>query len=281
MKRIMIAAIAGIVVLNSVIAGEAYKWAENPDTLKKQWGGKYAVEKVPGAPGDAQCLVVDNINKLLLKKFIPVDPAKTYTLSGQFKSLGKVQSRVFFGFVTYDKNKKYIQTINSNVISGTYAELAAPAKAGDKSLTVKNAVNWKAHRIPRFFRVAFNAKKDFSDLPNYDTSLGIKKVEKKDDVTVAELTGPLKKSYPAGTGVRVHHAGCGFYLYSVLANQKIPAEWKQYSKKVTVADSGQAGGQYFRQGTAFVQILILANFGQKKDAKLAITEIKLTDSEAK
>ena len=52
-------------------------------------------------------------------------------------------------------------------MQGSFTELAAPARKGDNSIVVLDGSKWRKGKVNE---VAFNAKKDESDLPNYATA---------------------------------------------------------------------------------------------------------------
>jgi len=235
--------------------------------LKKEWNGKIKCETIDGK----LCAVVDNRTYISSKKFTPVKAGKKYVLSGTFKSLGKAPSKVYYGFICYDKKKRKISTLHSNVILGTATTLAKACKKGDKILVIKANKKWKKGR----YAIAFNAKDDFSDLPNREIVYKITKVIPKGANMEVLLPAPLKKAYPAGTKVRKHTSSYGSYLYTTICAKKMPNSWKSYSASATLAKPGQMGWKFLRPGTAFVKVVILPNYGKKKDEKLAFKDLSL------
>ncbi len=275
MKRQMFGIVAGVsafFMANGLLAGEEtlLKWDADAKVLQKEWTGKINYETVDGKLS----AVVDNKSGITSKKLIPVETGKKYVLSGSFKSLGESLSKVYLGFLCYDKKKKAIQTYHSNVILDSGTELAQECKKGDKALVIKANNKWK----PGYY-VAFDTKDDFSDLPNRAISSKIAKVSTKDGNMELELSKPLHKAYPAGTKVRMHTSACGSYVYTAICGAKIPKSAKTYSGTATLAKPGQMGMQYLRPGTAFVKIIILPNYGKKKDEKLLYTDLTLKVTE--
>jgi hypothetical protein len=235
--------------------------------LKKEWNGRMKCETIDGK----LCAVVDNKTYITSKKFTPVKAGKKYVLSGTFKSLGKAPSKVYYGFICYDKKKRQISSSQSNIIFGTATTLVKACKKGDKVLVFKANKKWKKGN----YAIAFNAKDDFSDLPNRAIVYKITKVIPKGANMEVQLPAPLKKAYPAGTKVRKHTSAYGYYLYSTICSKKMPNSWKSYSASVTLAKPGQMGWKFFRPGTAFVKVVILPNYGKKKDEKLAFKDLSL------
>jgi hypothetical protein len=274
MKRQIFGIVAGVSALfmTSGLIAEEVKWAADAEGLKKDWKGKIKYETVDGKLAG----VVDNRSDVFSSKLIPVEDGKKYTLSGTFKSLGETPSLTYYGFICYDKNKRKIETFHSNVILGSATTLAQDCKKGDKTIVIKANKKWKLK-----YYVAFNAKDDFSDLPNYGCGSGdrIAKITPSGDNMELELLKPLKKSYPAGTKLRAHTSSYGSYVYATVCAKKVPKQWKAYSQNVTIAKPGKMSYQLLRPGTAFVKIVILANYNKKADEKTAFTGLAMKEAE--
>ena len=161
-----------------------------------------------------------------LKKIITVDPAKKYKVSVKVRQLDEVPARVYIGFIPFDAKKRIIDPRKGyNNTKGSFIALAAAAAKGDKAVTVEDASKWKKDRP---YVVAFNVKEDMSDIPNFDHSSGITKIEKTGDVYTITLAKPLTKAYPAGTMVRQHRCG-GTFIYTKTGNS--PKNWKTWTSK--------------------------------------------------
>lgn len=275
MKRQMFGIVAGVSALfmaGGLIAGEEtlLKWDADAKALEKEWAGKIAYETVEGKLS----AVTDKAVTLTSKKFIPVEAGKKYVLTGSFQSLGESLSRVYFGFICYDKDKKHVATHYSNVVLDSATTLVQECKKNDKTLVIKANNKWKPG-----YTVVFNAKDDFSDLPNREAIHKIIKVVPKDKDMEVQLSKAVPKDYPAGTKARVHNPSYGTYIYTTIAGASIPKSAKTYSGTAELAKPGQIGFKYLRPGTAFVKVLILANYGKKKDEKLLYTDLTLKVTE--
>jgi hypothetical protein len=267
-KSLTTVLIAGITALTA-------NAADNALIQKSDWKGKLA-EVTAGQHSGEKCFKTVGNTKILSNKLYKIDPDKTYILSGWFKSAGKQPSRLYFGFAPYDKNKKSIASRSVMVEPNTDTVLATDCKPGDKVVKVKNGAKWKPHR---YGLIAFKTDPtgEYSDLPNPKTSpFAIIKVEQQGDVWDITLSRPCKKAYPAGTPVRQQYSGSG-YQYSAAANAKPPTEWKKYSGKVKGIAIINAPTDKFWPGTAYVRILMLANFQAKGDETLLWDDIKLEE----
>ncbi len=204
---------------------------------------------------------VDGYVNVQAKPFIKVDPSKHYNLSGWFKSAGEKPSKIYFGFVPFDQNKKQIMPWHVNVVAGTDTTLAEACVKGDTVIKITDGSKWKALK---HLAMAFDTKADFSDLPNKQISaLGITAVQNKGDHWEITLAKPCKQDKDAGTSIRMHRSG-GTYIYAGASNKIVPSEWTQYAGKIKGSATKGIPLKQFWPGTKFVRILILANYGMKK-----------------
>ena len=170
----------------------------------------------------------------------------------------------------YDKNKKCIHPKNSNAILGSETALVKDCNSGDNVIYIKTNSKWRKN-----CHVAFNVKDDFSDLPNFTVRRHVKKVDIDGDIMKLTLNNSLRKSYPAGTKIRAHKNTFGSKLYTAIQGAKMPAKWKLYKGTAQLASPGQAGWKYLRPGTAYVKIILFANYAKKNDEKLALSDLKM------
>lgn len=130
-----------------------------------------------------------------LKTFqnIPVAPAKKYRLSGKFRcASGKLEQPLYFGLVPFTADNRFITAASINPVSGKpTAKLAESVKAGDKIVKLRNADGWTLDRSSCL--LAFHARTDKSDLPNFDLSSYLTKIKKTEDGYAVELAAPLRK----------------------------------------------------------------------------------------
>ena len=243
-------------------------WNNEPEVLKKEWSGKVGFKNLDGKV----CGYIDSPATVISRKLIPVEPGRQYRLSGEFKGLGKERSILFFGLMTFDKNKQYIAPVNTNIVTGSATVLAKDCRKGDKLLILKSNSKWKAGDT-----AVFNAKDDLSDLPNRELTGRIRGVVRKDNgIMEVQLSAPVKKDWPSGTKMRTHCSHFGEYLYCSAMGAKLPGQWKTFSRIVSPARLGRMGRDIFRPGTAYVKVVILANYAGKKDARTAFADVTLT-----
>jgi hypothetical protein len=156
---------------------------------------------------------------LFLKK-IKVTPGKKYRLSVRFKKYMGNKAYAYTGIIPYTQNGRIIYAQNGEYkTKGSFTELTKSAKKGDKVVFLKNSSAWKTGK---YYVAAFNAQKDYSDIPNFDIVSGCMKNEN-NKIT---LRRSLKKNYPAGTKVRQHRYGTT-YIY--LKYGKVPNIWQEWS----------------------------------------------------
>jgi hypothetical protein len=245
----------------------------------KNWQG---FQKIANESSNDECFqalnrkLVHNIDK------IPIDNQAKYTLSAEFKSGNGNKNRVYFGLLMFDANKKTICPGSVTIEPGSETALAAPCKKGDTVIQVKDASKWQDVLKKRRLIVAFNADDSgkYKDLPNTKLSSKIVKLEKKKDFWTAILAKPLDFDVPKKTVVRAHY-DCSHYMY-IIAFCKNLKKWTKYSGVVRPAGSHGSPGRRFWKGARFVQVLILANWGQKNGRELLVSNISFTkDASAK
>lgn len=199
-------------------------------------------------------------------KAFDFDPAKKYTVSGEFRqTAGKTRAVLFFGFVPIDKNGRQILTPHTLIIPGTDTVLSADVAAGAKEITVKDASKWK-----KGYRFALNTDPSLKDLPNYSVIFSeMTAAVKTGDVWKVSFNRPIRIALKKGTCVRQH--GLGGAMYPAAPAIRINAKWQTFT--------GTSSGIYkthgyspkkFPVGTAKVRLLLFANYGQKD----AVTEVK-------
>lgn len=238
------------------------------------------IEKAADVPG-ARNLVENAAEKSItvsgryarvISKPFAVDPAKKYKLSGKFRAApGTAGEAFYFGFIPLDEKGRQIVSNYVNVPKkGTETELAAPVKKGDTVVKVKDASKWDM--LTPWGVIAFNAKADYSDLPNREvTQITEKKIEKKGDVWEVTLTKPVAKDYPAGTKVRQQRFGAT-YMYTAGPGKKAPADWQEFSGTVQgIAPTGTLSYKWWN-GTKKAQILLIVNYASK-DGKTEFKDI--------
>ena len=135
--------------LTVALAVSAFVLAAEPVTLTGDAvvpSSDGAMELVPG-------------KRVWTQEMVPVDPAKSYILSGEFRTVkepGTNSPAVFLGVISYDAQKRQIARSMVDAIEGTETELVAPAAKGDKTLIVKDASKWI--KTPSAFAIAFDVQ---------------------------------------------------------------------------------------------------------------------------
>ena len=235
------------------------------------------VKIVDGGEGGGKCFSSKKPATWVGKQRIAISPDKTYTLSASLKSGGKVKSRAYFGFVPYTAKGRQIGPQMVNAYPETSTTLAEDCKKTDKVVRIVDGSQWKAGR---HWLIAFDVKEDLSDLPNFHlSSPHFDRLEKKDGYWEIELPRPCGQSYPKGTAVRAQRYG-GTYMYALRGGQETPDKWTRCKVKVKGVTKSGARSTQFWPGTAYVELLVLANHGQaRKDVDLLVDDISLAESD--
>ena len=236
------------------------------------WKGK--VEFAPEhARGKGPCFVLYGKypTPLVYKEFIPVEPDKTYVYKVNFRTLDpELPASGYMGLELYDENKHIIGHYNVQAHKDTDSEVVSACK-GDKFLTVKMIKNYEKIK---YSAVAFNVKKDYSDLPNYDISPQCSKmIPDKDGNLRIELKAKLTKDYPAGTPIRIHSPWSPSMYY--LASGWMPADDGKECVAILRGIKNDAGisSKEFWKGTKYVRPFVwFGNWNRrpKQGAKLLV-----------
>ena len=188
---------------------------------------------------------------------IPVnDLTKETVVTLDLKAPADIAKGVLYyvGIVNFDKNGKRIQISYVNPVKDSDTVLAAPCKKTDTVLKVKDASKFRKNAC-----IAYNTKKDLSDLPNFTAAeiCKIKDIVKKDDCWEVTLSRPCNVEYPADTPVRAHFGG--WYQYIICGHTPPAAgQWKSYTIKIAGTQVGNPGTKW-TVGTAGVKFIIFNN----------------------
>ena len=221
---------------------------------------------------EMKCLTLEGHGLALSSGMFKVDVTKRYKLSGMFRVGGEDdQSKAWLGVACYDKEGKLIVSSSVCTKKGTETELASPARKGDKTILAKNASKWIEMRGGC---VAFHAKENEADLPNYDTiplrfQKKVQSIVSKGNVWEITLASPLKRDYPAGTRIREHYRAADYvYVWS-----GIPSfDWEMRSGRL---DGVAPMGKKWRPGTVTARIIVSV-ISNPKDAQVHFKDIIMT-----
>ena len=226
-------------------------------------------QKSPNLQKTDDGLLVKGRFMLTAVKFT-VDPEKTYTtqVEASAKHPDGKSSWILVGYDVFNKDGKQITSSHVGALKGTLTTVAEDAPKGSTVVKLKDGSKYrKAAAV-----LAFDAKEDFSDLPNFDVSPAIKDIANKGDVWEITLSSPLKKDIKAGTAVREH--GQGGYLYVASIGAKEASIAKSGAVK-GIATSGWGGGKW-PAGTATARFLILVDWANVPNMETLFKTITLT-----
>lgn len=206
-----------------------------------------------------------------------VDPAATYTISGEFRAApGTEPATLYFGFTQFNKGR-LINSPPVNAVCQTQTTLAKDVTPGDLAIEIAKSRNWK--KDEGCF-VVLGAKGDYSDLPNYRfTKPCITNIVRRADGSATLLFAkPVGVSGKAGEGVREHQHG-GNYHYAGCWNIPSTREWTNIVGRVK--GMSQHGLPYDKwwHGAEKAGILLLANYRGGKDAHLEVRNLRVVKSD--
>lgn len=220
-------------------------------------------------------------------RFIPVNRQLTYRLSMTMRSGDDDGSRVnpasrhYAGYAEYDAEFRFIEPRFVLQVAGSaLTTLAAPLAVGATTMTLTDATGWHngttwhardfvwwpyADRSGSYDPYTYS-RNAASTLSGYGYQLvdnawvgGAWNPGAVSGNTVtlrAPWPGP---ALPAGTPVRNAQSGAT-YAYALLGNQPVPTAWTTYTATIHGVNANTASPLRFRQGTAYVKTLILANY---------------------
>ena len=226
-------------------------------------------QKAPYIQKTDDGLLIKGRAMLTTAKFT-VDLEKEYTVQveASAKQPDGKSSWILVGYDVFNKDGKQITSSHVGVLKDTLTSVVEDAPKGATVIKLKDASKYrKAAAV-----LAFDAKEDFSDLPNFDISPAVKDIAKKDDVWEITLSSPLKKDIKAGTAVREH--GMGGYLYVATPNVKADPVSRTGTVK-GISKSGWLGSQW-PAGTATARFLILVNWHAAPNMETLFKTITLT-----
>ena len=201
-------------------------------------------------------------NRAFSRQVMEIDSTKdTLQITADISADKPVQ--VYLGLIPADKNWKEIYFRNTGCVPGTFTVLAENLVRNSNKVVLKGIVPFKKSGY-----LAFNAKADNSDLPNFQLER-IKSVSTENGNTVITLAKRIRRSYPAGTAVRCQVDG-PTYLYSSVLRKGFPGKIKASGVV------GAASKVKFRPGTAGVKVCILLTpFKNAKDVKVEIRNVRV------
>lgn len=238
---------AAIIAAGTVPGGETAALVDGEEPVAvKCWN---AVQNTEFAHSGKASMEIQRGKQVISPDFIEIDPTKTYTLSGFFRTIESTpdnasinsKNRVLIYVYYYDKNKTLMGPCSMWPMIGTENTLKKAVKKGD-SLKERVPDEWYMH--PRLlYAMAFDVKDDLSDLPNASAQL---------------LGKPAQADHPAGTRIRLHR-----YIDPAQIHGAVVPIWTLF----TITLSGEApidnpnrridGNKQFWNGTKYVKIRII------------------------
>lgn len=212
--------------------------------------------------------------ELITKDMIAVDMDKAYTLSAWLRTLDSALPACGnIGLRMYDKDKREIKIANVDAFANTESRLVGDVVQGAKEFLIeKNPLYLEIKTVS----IAFNAKDDYSDLPNFDISPRVSKVVDLGENYKVILSSPMPKSYKAGTKIRLHRPW-GAPLYWIRMGW-YPPEWTHVTNTMKSEAVYGAPIDKFWHGTKYVRVFVWFgnwNLKPKDGAKLLVSDIDL------
>ncbi len=200
-----------------------------------------------------KCYRVNGRRYIFSTKIFNVQADKYYIASVWVKSISDSSSYAHLGVEPLDENEELIKYRHVAFVKNSFTELVASCKPFDTIIKIKNGAFWKkSNRCV----VAFDAKKDKSDIPNRNVSAPIKNIEKQEKFYEVTLSSPVARVLPSGTKIREHYIGS----YHYLIHSSVPVKWTKLQSK-------PIKGSEFRGGSK-AKLLLICNSKDKKKSML-------------
>ena len=210
-------------------------------------------------------------DQLDCKNKYQIDEDSIIELKGEFRSAGKIKSRIYFGLKCFRENGQGIEREDINRINEPL--LIISINTDNKSLFIhKKPEKWNNNNgsIGFYFDGNINHLPDcLLKYKNYDNSLIYLKSEIPKEIH--------DKIIPYQTKVMNHNCGNGnSYDYSAACGECVPEQWTEY-KAIYEGFScgfGDIKGK-FRLETKMVAPFVICNYKQNEDAILEIRNIEM------
>lgn len=227
------------------------------------------------------------VSKYVIKgtdEYIPVDINQRYDLSYMIKSSSPTV-RYFDFLQMYDADKKVILDSNVLWVSGSTTTLAKELKSGDTTITLTSVAGFNAAYTPKSHRGLIvwdykNSKGYQYPVESYSRSVYTDLWADSNSINKTTNVITLKTAWkgrtiPAGTSVSQSSSGG---TYSYINHDYTLGSANTWVKKTGSISAVAPQSEYlhFREGTAFVNVYWLINYGGQTDATTWITNVNLT-----
>jgi hypothetical protein len=231
---------------------------------------------------------------IVSSQFFPVEVDKNYHLEGWFKSEGIDKSRLYYGFIPYDENMRFISHSSVHAVTGTETTLYEDVLSDDIVIKLASCENWRDDIWHSSIAYEVDDSGNYDDLPNFKLSgYNVSKITVYPDYcevefgtryqnTSYEIQYTAGHSFPAGTKVRQHHSG-STYMYTAASSDYVPYSWTKYEGDASGMTNEGASSIKWRKSTKYALVHILTNYnqtysGNPYDVNLLIDDMKLVVS---
>ncbi len=234
----------------------------------KLWSSPFKTATIT-QKGDA--IVVKGSSEVSINTRFTCDPEALYKFSAMIRSDVKKGS-VRMALRMFDSRKREIAVVHYANKNDSLTEVVENAPKGATMLKLKDISKWNKALYGNC-GLAFNAKEDFSDLPNFMiVPLQIADVKQEEGFVTLNLKRPITVDLRAGTKVRQHYYGGASYYTPFVP---IATEWKPVNGHAEGVRSGNATTpKTFAPGTAEFAITFYFP-GVTKDQTVELKDVKL------
>jgi len=250
------------------------------------WPAQMTLFTTDSHSGGNSSIVTDR-NTIISTDYIPYEDYND-NVSIEFfaKSVGSsgLESRLYAGFVGYDKDKNVINLNNVQYFANTDTTLAADLRPGDTEVQLTSGANWRNYSgNPWYYRtIGFWNTGDYPD-HTYTRTLGYYNITAGNTLILcsysscnvpAPWTGPM---IPAGTAVANMYGSSNYsYAVGITSPSDVPTAWTNYNGTANGWNYGPSiSRRELRYGTKYIRVVFLANYGQNSTFSTLFDDIKV------
>lgn len=248
-----------LLTVSLLLGGSASLFAQKVMDLSKPSAWEQA-KHLKNAP-DGSLIVGKKL--FICSKLFPMDPNKKYTLSFTV-STKKGSSRILAGFESFLSPGRPISPRSANAVPGTFAPLLKDAPKGARKIQIPAGDKELAKLLPRpHYSLMAKAKRDFSDLPNFNRVSGnLQRIDKDGNIFTLTFKDPLTRTLKKGEFIRLH--GDGAYMYTAGVRTVTAQKAVMKGSIKGFAAPGKYIYNKWPHKTKFGRVILLVNWNNQK-----------------
>ena len=217
-------------------------------------------------------------------------PGTIFSQSGSFKSIGSIDSRVHFGIVCYREDGTEIQS-HENFRKLESVTIGSVIEQDGRIILVPSGPipsTWYGKDAPGFRRgLGFYLDGHTDHVPDIIHYFEDRRLTVDSGAYHIDSSGRLVLNRPLSNveldrvtknlnrAVIMNHYSTSVHHYGAASRVSVPREWTTYSTTYSGEGFNDVQGK-LRMGTAYIELLVTANFQQDERAVLQFKDLQLT-----